>query len=473
MFTFEKIKAFSLITVLLSSLFLLSGCKLNTDVTGSSSNSSSAAAQKSAVSGQVVDNLTGIPVDSALVEIIGTGVDASALTNSKGQYSFEVSLSANANMVLITSRSGYYTDTTSIYVTAGQDLSVSLLRISPKSSGQQPSGDPVSIYLASQSAASIGVKESGSEETASLTFEVQDSSGIPIDLAHSVNVTFTLGAQPNGGEIISPKVVATNESGRATVNLTSGTKAGVVQIIAQIDLNNAVIKSKPVGITIHGGLPDPNHFSLTSANTNFAGYDIFGLQNSITVYVGDKYGNPVRTGTSVYFTTTGGIIEGSSQTDNQGIGSVQLISAEPRPTDATLGAGFATITASTADENLNTISKNAVVLFSGYPVIDIIPKTFDIPNGGSQAFTYTVSDENGNPLAPGTNISVAVEGTNVGAQGEIQVTLPDTQSKSWTSFGFIVYDTADTVNVAGPVTIKLQTGGSNGGEHTSITGICR
>ena len=376
-------------------------------------------------------------------------------------------------MVLITSRSGYYTDTTSIYITAGQDLSVPLMRLSVKSSSQKPSGNPVSIFLLSQSASNIGVKESGSEETASLTFEVQDSAGVPIDLTHSVNVTFSLGAQPGGGELLSPNVVATNENGQATVNLTSGTKAGVVQIIAQIEANGTLIKSKPVSITINGGLPDLNHFSLTASSINFPGYDIYGLKNSITVYVGDKYGNPVRSGTSVYFTTTGGIIEGSAQTNDQGIGSVQLISADPRPADATLGAGFATITAFTADENSNTISKSGLVLFSGSPVIDINPKTFDIPNGGSQAFTYTVSDENGNPLASGTSISVSVEGTNVAAQGEVQLTLPDTQSKSWTTFGFIVYDTADTVNVAGPVTIKLQTNGPNGGEHTSIAGTCR
>ena len=91
MFTSEKIRAFSLLTLLVAFMFLLSSCKLNTEVTGSSSSSGSSTSLKSTVSGQVVDNLTGIPVDSALVLISGTNYSASVLTNSKGQYSFDVS----------------------------------------------------------------------------------------------------------------------------------------------------------------------------------------------------------------------------------------------------------------------------------------------------------------------------------------------------------------------------------------------
>ena len=44
-------------------------------------------------------------------------------------------------------------------------------------------------------------------------------------------------------------------------------------------------------------------------------------------YVGDKYSNPVRPGTSVYFETTHGIIEGSDLTDSLGRATVTLFNS--------------------------------------------------------------------------------------------------------------------------------------------------
>jgi hypothetical protein len=61
---------------------------------------------------------------------------------------------------------------------------------------QQIAGEPASIYLVSQSLTAIGVTESGSPETSQITFEVQDSSGFPIDFAHTVEVNFRFGARP-------------------------------------------------------------------------------------------------------------------------------------------------------------------------------------------------------------------------------------------------------------------------------------
>ena len=198
-----------------------------------------------------------------------------------------------------------------------------------------------------------------------------------------------------------------------------------------------------------------------------------GLTDVITAFVGDKYGNPVRSSTSVYFTTSGGIIEGSALTNQQGIGFVSLISADPRPTATNPGVGFATVTASTANDNSQTISTNTVVLFSGLPQVSISPTTFNIANGGSQSFTYTVSDQNANPLAQGTSITVAVEGESVTSQGDLNISLPDTQSKSWTHFSFTVADAADTINVVKPVTITINTTGPNGGGKISISGTSR
>jgi hypothetical protein len=48
-----------------------------------------------------------------------------------------------------------------------------------------------------------------------------------------------------------------------------------------------------------------------------------------------------------------------------------------------------------------------VVLWSGVSIISgFSPTTFNIPNAGSQIFTFTVADALGHPLSAGTTISV-------------------------------------------------------------------
>ncbi len=460
--------------LILLSIFISNGCKSEMQVTSPNGTSGGETAKTSVITGQVINNTTGIPVDSAFVQVIGTSIYQTTLTNAQGKYSVSISLTSNTDLIVYVSKTGFIQDTTAISVTYGVDYSVSLISMRSSTGTQKPSGNPVSIYLLNQSTPNIGVQGSGSVETAALTFVAVDSSGTPIDLDHSVNVTFSLGQHPGGGEEFSPAVVATNNNGQATVNITSGTKSGTVQIYAEIDINGKKIYSMPVAVTIFGGLPDQAHFSIAPTSLNFPGYDIYGLTDAINVYAGDKYGNPVRPGTSVYFTTTGGIIGGAAETNQDGIGSVSLLSASPQPSDATKGPGFALITASTADENKNTVQSSAYVLFSGRTQItNVTPTTFNIPNGGSQSFSYDVSDENGNPLASGTGITVSAAGTNVASQGDVAVNLPDTQSKTWTHFSFLVYDTADTINVVNPCTITISVTSPNGNSQVTLTGTSR
>lgn len=472
MYIKENAKQLAGMVLIIFSIFIASGCKSDMQITSPGTTTGGGqTAKNSLISGQVINSNSGIPVDSAFVQIIGSSIYQTAYTNSQGKYSVSVSLSSNSNLTVYVSKSGFIQDTTLITVTYGVDYSASVISMKSTAGTQKPSGNPVSIYLFNQSATNIGVQGSGSAETATLIFVAVDSTGTPIDLDHSVNVAFSFGQHPGGGEEFSPATVATNDQGQASVNITSGTKSGTVQIYAQITIGNQKIYSMPVAITINGGLPDQAHFSIAPANVNFPGYDIYGLTDAINAYVGDKYGNPVRSGTSVYFTTTGGIIGGSAVTNSDGIGTVNLLSAAPQPSDAVKGAGFALITASTADENKNTIKSSIYVLFSGRTQItNITPTSFNIPNAGSQTFGFKVSDENGNPLASGTNITVTAAGTSVATQGDVAVTLPDTQSKTWTNFSFIVFDTNDTLNVSNPCTITIQVNSPNGNEQTTIIG---
>lgn len=466
-------KFFIGIFALITFSLLITNCKQESEVV-SGGGEIPTTGNKSIVSGQVVSNVTHFPLDSAVVQISGATINLVVVTDAQGKFVFEIELEIDEDLVLLTYRENYLPDTTEVTVIVGEDLSVPIIALEEIETGGGggggPTGDPVSIFLSSISSTTIGVKESGSPETTQLVFVVMDSSGRPIDMDHSVVVEFRLGSGPGGGEFLSPYSNPTNNSGESSVSLTSGTKAGAVQVIAEVDLGSAIISSLPVGVTIHGGLPDYDHFSIAPVSYNFPGYNIFGLIDEIVAFVGDKYANPVRPETAVYFTTTGGIIVGSTLTDNQGIGSVNLISAEPRPFHQTLGEGFATITASTVDENSTIISRETIVLFSGYPQVSVNPTSINVPNGGSQSFNYYVGDQNGNPLAAGTGITVTVDGEDVEAQGDLEVTLPDTQSPFWTQFNFLVYDIVDTVVVNKPVTIRIETTGPNGDGFLTISG---
>jgi hypothetical protein len=472
-------KNLAVIPLLLIFAFALSSCEKETQVVGGGEDdNNNNNTILTTVKGQVINEITSAPIDSVAVTVWGGESPVFTITDTQGKFTADVELSGSLNISIVLYKSGYDPDSVSVFATAGTTLNVPLISLSPVSTsggGQVPSGDPVSIFLFSQSSDFIGVKESGAEETARLVFVVQDSAGNPIDLNHSVDVNFKFGAGPNGGEALSPTIVKTNIAGLAPVNLTSGVKAGVVQIIAEINFGNKKITSLPVAISIHGGLPDFAHFSIAPVLRNFPGYNIYGLKDQIAAYVGDKYGNPVRPQTSVYFTTTGGIIVGSTTTDAQGLGSVDLISADPKPTHPLLGVGFATVTATTADETSTNISKETIVLFSGIPEIRITSSTtsLDLPNGGSQSFTYYVGDQNGNPLAGGTGISVSANGEDVDVQGDVDIELPDTQNKGWTTFGFTVYDTNDSINVLKPVSVNIKTSGPNGIANLTLSGVKR
>lgn len=449
---------------------IINSCKLgtepDTDTTGTTP-------QDVTVTGTVIDNSSGSPIESAVVRIKYDSTETGTTTDNLGKFTKTISIVGSKELKVIASKEGFSSDTAKAFAIAGRETKVPTLKLA-RESISTPSGKAASVILYSQSVTKIGVKESGDVEIAKITFQVQDSTGQPIDLTNSVTVNFQIGAKPDGGEYISPLFAKTDDNGRASVNLVSGTKAGAIQLIAEVSVGTKIIRSKPVSITIHGGLPDAAHFSIAPQSFNFPGYNISGLTNPITAYVGDKYSNPVKPETAVYFTSTGGIIEGSILTNNQGNGKVNLFSADPRPNHPTLGKGFATITASTADETYATIKTECIVLFSGVPAtMSISPTTFNIPNGGSQFFTYIVADQNGNPLAPGQNITVAVEGENVAARGEVNINLPDTQSKAWTQFSFLVADTNDSLNVAKPVFIKIVTEGPNGKNGILITGTAR
>lgn len=290
---------------------------------------------------------------------------------------------------------------------------------------------------------------------------------------------------PDGGEGLLPESATTNSSGRVTTSLFSGTKAGVVQVQAEIVRDELdpplIIRSQPVAVTIHGGFPDEDHFSLAPDKYNFEGYTINGNTNQITAIIGDEFSNPVKPGTAVYFSSTGGIIEGSGQgnTNNQGFVTVQLISGGPRPNDSeTIDGtpfprpGLGTVTASTVDKDNNLISKSVNVVFStSSAIISTDSTTFDLPPNGGVTFDYEVTDLNGNPMAAGTTISIDA-GAGMEVTGDGNVTLGNNifPGPGATEFTFSIRDIDDESNDPAALSISI-TVTSPQGNVTTLTPI--
>jgi len=393
-------------------------------------------------SGRVVSASTGSAIESATVRVERTG--ESTTTNAQGEFMLDVEVdSSRAPVDLTIFASGY--QETSRSVTAFVDQvtpipDIALVRLGtgggdggggPDDGADEGSGPAASITLLQRSSEAIGVQGAGADETATLTFVVLDAYGNAVDAEHAITVNFTIASGPGGGEFLEPASAETNNAGRVQTTISSGTVAGTVQILASATTpDGTVIRSFPVVITITGGLPDLDHFSVAPATRNFPGYDVFGLTNPVTAFVGDRYGNPVQPGTAVYFTTNAGIIEGSGVTDDLGRTTVELVSALPLSSGSPPAAcpessatGYGNITARTSNDEQQTIETYTMVLFSAESEIEITSISAD--SAGLGNYRFKVSDRFGHPLSPGTTIQVVADGVNVEAVGDINVELGD------------------------------------------------
>jgi hypothetical protein len=300
-------------------------------------------------------------------------------------------------------------------------------------------GEPANIVLLDTDPPAIGVRGAGTNQTAVATFEVRDLRGNPV--RDGIAVHFSLDSPGGGDETVDPPRAETL-GGRVRVAIGSGTLARTVRLVAEVFTAADTVRSTPVPIAIHGGLPDRGHFSLAAHPVNLAGRVLFGLQSTITAYVFDAYSNPVAPGTSVRFRTDGGGVQGATEADVDGQGAVQLFTAAPIPQ----GPGFlATVTGQTVDAQGQQIEASTTVLFSG-PTAPI--RLFDeaaaagdlfIADGGFRIIAFSVSDISGHPLMGGSVIEVSSDVARVG--GDARVVIPDTRS-GHTEFAVVLSDPA-------------------------------
>ncbi len=205
-----------------------------------------------------------------------------AITDLNGQAQVGFSAGSRAGTAIITAR-------------VGSDIS-SVLNLNIQS------GDADAIELLSIEPRELGVLGSGTAQTTNIEFIVKDNAGNPVN---GRSVQFSLGDTGlNGGESLIFNSAVSNNGVVATI-LRTGVVSGTVDVIASVENSNATAIAR---VPIVSNTPDAKHLSLAAEFLNIAGGVQFGIENLITAFVGDRYGNVVVSDTSVSFVSEGGLI---------------------------------------------------------------------------------------------------------------------------------------------------------------------
>jgi hypothetical protein len=484
-----KTNTIILIIAFLVGLALLAGCK---------SDQTAATQGEGKVNGVVSDGATNTVLSGVNItaQAFGGGAQTKT-TDAQGTYAFSFTIDTTTNVTLSLSKTGYRDTTIIVSVQSGTVLVLNI-HMTAKSvvvplggSGSGLAQTIAFLYANPQEVAVYGV---GGQETSVLGWQVQDSLGLPVDAAHAVSLTFTSTNGPNGGEYISPPVLMSNAEGQAFTTFNSGTRSGVVQITASATVAGRAIMSSPVRLVIRSGFADQAHFTVGPEKFNFPALGIFGKYLKISVLVGDKYSNPVASNTAIYFRSSAGVIQPTVFTDGNGQGSVNLISGNPAPLGAYAavppGDGYHYVVARTLGQGGVPVQDSILVLWSGPGHIsNVNPSTFDIPNKGSQSFTFQVTDALGHPLAEGTKVTVIATIPPPPTQGVRQnqvivafgsngaVEIPDAifPGANVTNFSFTLrdgsWDVDDTDGTPVDVSIRVETPNNAGPVTAVVSGV--
>jgi hypothetical protein len=258
------------------------------------------------------------------------------------------------------------------------------------SSGSTPgAGQPQSIVLESAVPTVIGVHGTGRPDQSIIAVSVRDQTNTPLA---NVPVSFLVNAV--GGVQLNPTETVTDEMGIARTSVIAGTLATAVQITATVDMNDdgafeVVNQFTPVNIV--GGVPNASRFSLAAEFVNIAGRVTLGLEDQITAFLNDHFGNAVAPGTVVNFTTNGASVFGQIATDQAGRASTTLLSEGGLPEN-----GIVTILATTRGEESFIDSNGNGVHDASEPFTDAPEPFVDFNGNGRYDPPEPFTDQNGN-----------------------------------------------------------------------------
>lgn len=189
-----------------------------------------------------------------------------------------------------------------------------------------------SIQFISADPAVISFKGSGLTEASTVTFRVLDTTGSPI--AGKV-VDFTLSTEVGGITFSNDQNTfsATSDvNGNVQAVVQAGTVHTAVRVKASVEGTTPVITSQSNQLAISTGIADADSFSISEDTFNPEAFNRDGITDAITVYLADRFNNPVPDGTVVSFHTEGGSIAPQCTTEG-GTCTVNWTSQNPRPED--------------------------------------------------------------------------------------------------------------------------------------------
>ncbi len=393
------------------------------------------------------------------------------------------------------------------------------------------SGPATSVALVSITPDRIGLRGTGLNETATLTYNVKDGGGNPVSDGQRVN--FNLSSPTGGGEFLSTSSAIT-VGGAVSVTLTSGTVAGVATVTASTNNGTSTVSTE-TRVTMGNGRPDQLHLGIAFEKFNVPGLVLFGVENQVTAYIADRFSNPIPAGNPVYFASACGTMAltdpdgvSTNLTNAFGQATATSITANPRASDGLCqmliwtegeeawvdsngngvydnGEPHAGIGEPYIDANSNGIFDADTETYfdldgnGRYTAADTVwnadtfvwtagevrwsgqtapasfsPQNFALNFGESQTLDFTVADINGNPLPAGTEVSVSNScAGDTTLLGETSFSIPDAvyAGPGTTDFSVTLISDWDATDENLNCTISVGiSAGVNGSTTASVTG---
>ncbi|MDU0113888.1 Ig-like domain-containing protein [Psychrosphaera aquimarina] len=172
-----------------------------------------------------------------------------------------------------------------------------------------------SIEFVSASPESIvlkGVGGQNNQESSTLTFLVKGQLGNP---QSQKEVSFELSTLIGGIALISDSGT-TNADGLVTASVIAGNVPTAVRVTATVTNEDKSISTQSDLLSVNTGLPDQNSMTLAFSLFNPEAKDYAGEEVTVTAYLADSFNNPVPDGTTINFTTEGGAIEPTCNTES-------------------------------------------------------------------------------------------------------------------------------------------------------------
>lgn len=182
------------------------------------------------------------------------------------------------------------------------------------------------LVFVSTSPEAIGIRGSGGNTSALVTFRVVNASQQPVA---NVPVMLELDTAVGGITLENGQTALTKNTasdGTVAVQVIAGTQPTPVRVLA----SSGALRAVSSQLSIRTGLPTQDRFSLAVETFNIEGFDFDGTTTGLTIRAADRVGNPAPDGTVINFRSSGAAVQPTCSTMN-GACTVTIVSQANRP----------------------------------------------------------------------------------------------------------------------------------------------